>query len=560
MKYTLIVICFSLFLPKVTAQNICAFERKPQAFPIRHWTSCTLNASDTNCVGKLLAKPPATQTFQNRHRYRLQTQVVFKNAFNKDLLTLRVQGLHGVQKVFWDQVKLYTNGTLNAQNKITRVGRYHFFVAIPDSLSQQGTHTLTIIYQQLKQAQFSRLNVFLGDFEIFNYHEKSNNRQMVLMLTIFLTSALFFLIFYFGFGQKASFLFLSLYCIFYAIKSTLKPYQNFYVPDFLIPYLSFEYAHLVGNIAGVLLIAFLIWELTPKYRWRHLGAFLALSIASFFILSEARFLFLMMFWGGAIIAYGLYRRAKGVIWILVGLLGFFIFMYLWVNGTLGYGYFLGVIFFIVSMTVSVGQKVARQIKLRQAAMLHSAVLENQLLKKSIQPHFILNSLASLQELIEQNTEQASDFVEKLADEFRLLSQVAHQSLILLSDEIEMCKTHLKIMQYRKNACFEFITERLSGNEQVPPGIFHTLVENAITHGYGVKRQGKFVLCKSIEGAYTIYSFFNDGEVQAEDLLSQANGTGFKYIEARLQESYPDRWHLERQIVNDGWEVKIQIKH
>jgi len=559
MKYTLTIICFSLFLPKIVAQNTCTFEHKPQVFPIGHWTSCILNTSK-NCVGKRLEKSPSTQTFQNRQRYHLQTSIVFKNAFNKDLLTLRIQGLHGVQEVFWDDVQLYTNGVLDAQNQIASVGRYHFFVAIPDSLNQQGTHTLTIIYHQLKQAQFSRLYVLLGDFEIFNSSEKINNRQMVLMLTIFLTSALFFLIFYFGFGQKASFLFLSLYCIFYAIKSTLKPYQNFYTPDFLIPYLSFEYAHLAGNIGGVLLVAFLIWELTQHHRWKHLIFFTILSITSFFLLSEVRFLFLMMFWGGAIIAYGLYHRAKGVVWILVGLLGFFIFMYLWVNGTLGYGYFLGVIFFIVSMTVSVGQKVARQIKLKQAAMLHSAVLENQLLKKSIQPHFILNSLASLQELIEQNTEQASDFVEKLADEFRLLSQVSHQSLILLSDEIEMCKTHLKIMEYRKNACFEFITEGLDGNEQTPPGIFHTLVENAITHGYGIKRQGKFILHKQVAGIYTVYSFFNDGDIQVDDLLSQANGTGFKYIEARLQESYPDRWHLERKIVPDGWEVKIQIKN
>ncbi|OJJ16823.1 hypothetical protein BKI52_33505 [marine bacterium AO1-C] len=559
MKYCLIIICFSLSFLKVVAQDTCYFESKLQAFPLRHWTSCTLKADDTLCVGKTLQKTPSTQNFKNHHRYRLHTQVIFKNTFNKDLLTLRIQGLHGVQEVFWDNVKLYTSGVLNAKQQIVRAGRYHFFVAIPDSLSQQGAHTLTIIYQQLKQAQFSHLNVFLGDFELFNHYEKVNNQQMVLMLTIFLTSALFFLIFYFGFGQKASFLFLSLYCIFYAIKSTLKPYQDFYTPEFLLPYLSFEYAHFVGNIAGVLLVAFLIWELTQGYRWLHLAIFTTLSICSFFLLSEARFLFLMMFWGGTIIAYGLYHRVKGVVWILVGLLGFFIFMYLWVNGTLGYGYFLGVIFFIVSMTVSVGQKVARQIKLKQAAVLHSAVLENQLLKKSIQPHFILNSLASLQELIEQNTDKASDFVEKLADEFRLLSQVAHQSVILLSDEIEMCKTHLKIMEYRKSACFEFITQGLDGNEQVPPGIFHTLVENAITHGYGVKRQGKFILSKHTEGVYTTYSFFNDGEVQASDLLSQGYGTGFKYIEARLQESYSDRWHLERQIINEGWEVKIQIK-
>lgn len=562
MKYIISIVFCCLSITTTVAQNNFYFEqKKPQVFSIKQWQVCetTPQRQPIPCHSKSRAQV-STKDFKNHHSYQIQTTFEFKNNFNKDLLTLRWQGLNGVQEVFWDGVKLYTNGALNPQHQIAQVGSYQFYIPIPDSLSQKGSHTLTILYRQLKQTQFSNLYILLGDYEVFNRHEKTSNQQMVLMLTIFLTSALFFLIFYFGFGQKASFLFLSFYCISYAVKSTLKPYQDFYRPDFLLPYLSFEYAHLVGNIGGILLVAFLIWELTQHYRWLHLLVFSTLSIGSFFVLSESHYLFLMVFWGGIIIAYGLYHKVKGSVWILVGLLGFFVFMYLWVNGTLGYGYFAGVIFFIISMTVSVGQKVARQIKLKQAALLHSTVLENQLLKKSIQPHFILNSLASLQELIEQRTDQASDFVEQLADEFRMLSQVAHQPLILLSEEIEMCKTHLKIMEYRKNACFELTTSGLNGNEQIPPGIFHTLVENAITHGYGTKRQGQFILSKETEGSYITYTFFNDGDVQENDSLTPAQGTGFKYIEARLQESFPDSWQVERKVLENGWEVKIKIKN
>ena len=45
-------------------------------------------------------------------------------------------------------------------------------------------------------------------------------------------------------------------------------------------------------------------------------------------------------------------------------------------------------------------------------------LKMELIKKHIQPHFLMNSLTALEELIEQSPHQAIDFIQKLSELFK----------------------------------------------------------------------------------------------------------------------------------------------
>jgi len=483
---------------------------------------------------------------------------VFLQDDYEDVLALKISNLRGAQEVYWDGQLIGENGDLNADSILSKIGRFHFYARIPHELSGAGEHLIAVKHKQFELSKYNYANFQLGNYFVITAANKSVNNQMILMLTIFLTSGIFFLIFYFGFGRKVSFLFLSLYCFSYSVKSILKPYQDFFTPDFLLPYLSYNNSIFTANVGSIFLIGFLLWEMDVPRKWQHLVLFGIVSVVSFYTLSEIHFLYLLMFWAAAILAYGFQQKVEGRWWILTGLLGLILFVNLWVHQVLGYGYFAGIIFFIVCMTVSVGQKVARQIKMKQDALLRSSTLENQLLKKSIQPHFILNSLASLQELIEQTPENASDFVNQLADEFRLISRVSNQKLIPIADEIEMCRIHLRIMEYRRNSKFILKTEGLTGEERVPPGIFHTLVENGITHGYGTKNEGTFILSKKVVDDETEYIFFNDSEIESKLEKTREKGTGLKYIEARLRETFPDKWKLESMGLNNGWQVRIVV--
>ena len=113
------------------------------------------------------------------------------------------------------------------------------------------------------------------------------------------------------------------------------------------------------------------------------------------------------------------------------------------------------------------------------------------------------------------------------------------------------------MEYRKGAKFNLSVEGIEGNEKIPPGIFHALIENGTTHGYKKKRSGKFSIMKESRAKCTRYIVFNDSE--NEDIQEEMEkGTGMKYIEARLEESFQGLWKLSSHRVNEGWEVVIDI--
>ena len=560
----LVILGLLCFFKVSYGQDTIPFQKDQQnIFMLQNLRICKADlmqwANQERCEGYIQNGRIDNRNFQVNDSNWIHASVILPDDY-QSVLALKAVNFRGAHDVYWDGELIAQNGKINTVDRQPKMGRYQFYAVIPPHLLTAGEHHLAIEYLKLGNSHYPTSRLFLGDYFRLAKYDLISNNQMILMLMVFLTSAMFFLIFYFGFGRKVSFLFLSVYCFAYCIKSILKPYQDFFTPDFLIPYMSFEISHLPANLGSIFLIAFLLWEMAiPKKGWLLL-AFALLSIWAYFNMTEVQFLITLMISSGAIVGYGILKKAEGIGWIVIGFIGFVTLIILWMQGALSYGYFAGVIFFLVCMTFSVGQRIAKQIKLKQAALLRSATLENQLLKKSIQPHFILNSLASLQELIDQSPKKASDFVEQLAEEFRLVSKVSNQQLISIKDELNLCRIHLKIMEYRKSSNFELKTDGLTGDEKVPPGIFHTLLENGITHGYGTKRNGQFVLSKTQNNGHIEYKFFNDGDI-ASDINNpkRSKGTGLKYVEARLKGAYKDNWTLVSHEVKGGWEVIIGIK-
>lgn len=378
---------------------------------------------------------------------------------------------------------------------------------------------------------------------------------MVLLTGVFLTAALFYLVLFFGFSRKVAFLFFSLFCLGYAGKLIFLPDLDFF--SFGLQEEPARAARIISFYAGAHgLIGFLLYEFDfPRKRLFLLGFFLLTVLAYFLWLPYGIFYLPFSF---LIAGYGWREGMEGSRLAIVGLIGLSVMMYLdFMQNMLTMGYFFGLVFFIVCMTLSMGRQVAQQVRQRQEAMLRSAGLENQLLKKSIQPHFIFNSLASLQELIDSNPERASRFVDSLAKEFRSVTKILGQPLIPIEDEIQMCRSHLEIMEFRKDAHFAFEVEGVEGSETVPPALFHTLTENALTHGYAHKKRGCIRLSKQVIPDGVQYRFYNDGEVEAS---ANGKGAGLKYVETQLEKHYPGRWKLKSGEVKDGWEVVITIQN
>jgi hypothetical protein len=383
----------------------------------------------------------------------------------------------------------------------------------------------------------------------------SLSSTLLLLSGVLITSAIFYLILFFGFRQRLSFLFFSLSCLFNAGKSLFRRDAGILRETFDLS----EDAERLGAIISFeggcfFLLAFVLYEFsTPRRNWILLAY--ALLAAVIFHLKFSLLPLVLLIGIGASI-YGFWQQKAGAIFCCIGLLIFGLATFIEQNSNYTIGYQVGLIAFIVIMTISVAQQIAAQIRTQQEALLRSSRLENQLLKKSLQPHFLFNSLTSLQEWIEQSPPAAAHFVQELAEELRMLNHMSGQKMILLVDELEMCRAHLHIMGYRRQSQFSLITKGLEGNEQVPPAIFHTLIENGLTHGYAEKKQGRFELCKKVEGKNTRYILSNDGEIEPG---APRNGSGLRYVEARLEENYPGKWHLCSGPHEGLWRVEILLE-
>jgi LytS/YehU family sensor histidine kinase len=93
---------------------------------------------------------------------------------------------------------------------------------------------------------------------------------------------------------------------------------------------------------------------------------------------------------------------------------------------------------------------------------------------------------------------------------------------------------------------------------VPPMIFHTLIENGLTHGYENKLQGTFTLQRKKNSNCVQYILSNDGDFNSGE-SKDSSGFGLRYIKNRLEESYPDRWDIISRKQAQGWETTIEIK-
>ncbi|MDB6093251.1 MAG: hypothetical protein JWM32_813 [Verrucomicrobia bacterium] len=202
------------------------------------------------------------------------------------------------------------------------------------------------------------------------------------------------------------------------------------------------------------------------------------------------------------------------------------------------------------------QMSAERRRARQGA-LAKARLETELLKKNIQPHFLMNTLTTIMEVIEQEPKAAVTMIEALSGEFRILARVAGETLIPLGQEIELCRAHLRIMSLRRGVEYSLRVHGANTESWVPPALFHTLVEGGVTHQ--LPRQGELVFTLDAEyraGAVT-YTLIAHGEnPPARELIR--DGTGLRYVKARLEESFAGRWSLTAGPVPDGWQTRIEL--
>lgn len=381
---------------------------------------------------------------------------------------------------------------------------------------------------------------------VFEIHE-----LFLVLSTLFFSAAVFNLALYFGYHNKPDYLFFSFFCAFHIFKVWLKTFSP---EQILISALGLQAIDLIYFSVSLGLLSlniFLLYHF-DHHRKKLLVPVLSLvSLISPFTIPEDVFIFLFVLI--AIVQSILGLKKQPFNWmIFLGLLLLLVSTILGTSGTVPFGYFIGVIVMIILMTISSGIQLSRHTNLLNQAQLQSAKLENQLLKKSIQPHFILNALTSLQELIEQDPGKASQFVQNLSRVFTVFSKVNERKLIPINEELELASSFLDIMAVRMNKKFELKVDTIDGNEEIPPGVLLTLIENGVTHGFSRHDTGHFQISKSTTHTTVTFTIENNGD--APSIINE--GVGIQYIRSRLNEAFGEHYSLQFQPLEQGFRSQI----
>lgn len=222
--------------------------------------------------------------------------------------------------------------------------------------------------------------------------------------------------------------------------------------------------------------------------------------------------------------------------------------------------FLDPSFFLVLGTLvlfvftALGAQVQADRRRAQQVTLTAARLEIELLKKNLQPHFLLNTLTAISEVIEQDPPGAVQLIDDLAAEFRSLALMSGERLVPLRRELDLCRSHLKVINRRTGRNHELVVEGAEESALVPPALFLTLIENGLVHQQADAGAAFRLVAQPAESGMR-YIFTSPG--YPRDLPARpVGGTGLRYVKARLEESFPGKWTLTQSAADGGWETVI----
>src|SRR5204863_1348122 len=114
-----------------------------------------------------------------------------------------------------------------------------------------------------------------------------------------------------------------------------------------------------------------------------------------------------------------------------------------------------------------------------------------LLQAQVAPHFLFNTLANVQALVDAGSPHASPVLRSLVQYLRAAVPLLHESAATIEREVQLVRPYLELMQMR-------IPDRLQYTMNVdptmlrvrcPPTTLLTLVENAVRHGIDPSEEG-----------------------------------------------------------------------
>lgn len=185
------------------------------------------------------------------------------------------------------------------------------------------------------------------------------------------------------------------------------------------------------------------------------------------------------------------------------------------------------------------------VRINQSRKRANKLLQLKSLRTQMNPHFIFNSLNSVNNFISKNDERsANKYISDFSKLMRKVLEYSQEDMISLDIEIEIIKLYLKLEHSRFKDKFDFefrIDPNIDLSEiSIPPMILQPFIENSIWHGLRYKpEKGMLVVKIEDKTSYLLIKISDDGigRIKSSELKTkhQKNhkSTALKNIENRL---------------------------
>ncbi|MCV2360680.1 histidine kinase [Paucibacter sp. TC2R-5] len=187
-------------------------------------------------------------------------------------------------------------------------------------------------------------------------------------------------------------------------------------------------------------------------------------------------------------------------------------------------------------------------------------LARRLATAQIQPHFLFNTLASVQHWVDTQDPRAGSTLRSFTAYLRATLPMFERESLSLTEELQIVRSYLEVMQARLGTRLQWQIDVGAGVDeslQLPPGLLLTLVENAIGHGIEPALRGGSItvtIAQPTEGQVLI-EVRDDGA----GLSSAAvDGLGLQNSRERLQQLYGERARLSLKPLTPGCSASLEI--
>jgi hypothetical protein len=167
-----------------------------------------------------------------------------------------------------------------------------------------------------------------------------------------------------------------------------------------------------------------------------------------------------------------------------------------------------------------------------------------LLQAQVAPHFLFNTLANVQALVDAGSPHAPAVLRSLTAYLRAAVPLLNESAATIERELQLVRPYLELMQMRMPDRLQYAMNVDPSALQVrcPPTTLLTLVENAVRHGIDPSEEGgRIDVDIARRGEHCVVRVTDTGA----GLQQSANGlgTGLTTLRERLQLMFGDAAHL-----------------